>query len=113
MVSVDIMPCTLLTPNMQSAQYLLASGMNLDLTNFWVVALRVSVACAKLSPHLSLRSSGVVLELQQRILCFRILVDTSLHVLNCIVHPWCLLTSCHVLALRQTCDLLGISSRVA
>ena len=31
-------------------------------TNFWVVALRVSVACAKLSPHLSLRSFGVVLE---------------------------------------------------
>ena len=62
MVSVDIMPCTCLTSNMQSARYLLASGMTADLTNFWVIALRVSVDCAKLSPHLFLRSSGVVLE---------------------------------------------------
>ena len=62
MVSVDIMPFTLLTSNMQSAWYLLVSGMTADLTNLWVVALRVSVACAKLSPHLSLRSSCVVLE---------------------------------------------------
>ena len=36
--------------------------MTSGLTNFWVVALRVSVDCSKLSPHLSLRSSGVVLE---------------------------------------------------
>ena len=62
MVSVDIMLCTCLTPNMQSAWYLLASGMTADFTNFWVVALRVSLACAKLSPHLSLRSSSGVLE---------------------------------------------------
>ena len=62
MVSVYIMPCTRLTSNMRYAWYLLASGMIVDLTNFWVVALRVSVACAKLSPHLSLRSSCVVLE---------------------------------------------------
>ena len=62
MVSVDIMPCTRLTSNMRSAWYLLASGMTDDLTNFWVVALRVSVACSKLSPHIFLRSSGVVLE---------------------------------------------------
>ena len=33
-----------------------------DLTNFWVVASRVSVACALLSLHLLLRSSGVMLK---------------------------------------------------
>ena len=64
MVSVDIMPFTRHTSNMQSARYLLASGTDADLTTFWVVDLRVSVACAKLSPHISLRSSGVVLECQ-------------------------------------------------
>ena len=36
--------------------------MTADLTNLWVVALRVSVACAKLSPHLLLGSDGFVLE---------------------------------------------------
>ena len=62
MVSFDIIPCTHLKSNMQSARYLVASGMTADLTNFWVIALSLIVACAKLSPHLSLRSSGVVLE---------------------------------------------------
>ena len=59
------------------------------------------------------RPSVLLGNLQQRIICCQILVGASLHVLICIMHPWCLLTSCHVTALRQTCDLIGIFSRLA
>ena len=61
-VSVAKVPSSRFTENIRSVRYLLASGINADRIRRRVVALSVRDACATLSPHLSLRSSGVVLE---------------------------------------------------
>ena len=45
-----------------SALYLRVSGIIADMVSFYLVALRVSAAWDIVSPHLSLRSSDVVLE---------------------------------------------------
>ena len=55
-------PWSLLTSNILSAWYRLASGIMDDLVSFFVVYFSVSASCAKLRYHLSLISSGVVLE---------------------------------------------------
>ena len=62
MVLVDIIPCILQTPNIRSYMYLRASGIIEDLVSFCIVALIVSASWDILSPHISLRSSDVVLE---------------------------------------------------
>ena len=62
MVSVDIVPRILRTLNILSALYLCASGINVNIVSFCVVALRVSAAWDIIIPHISLRSSAVVLE---------------------------------------------------
>jgi hypothetical protein len=61
-VSVAKIPDKRFGSNMRSTRYLLANGTRADLTSFLVVALSVNAACAMLSPHLSLNSSGVVRE---------------------------------------------------
>jgi hypothetical protein len=61
-VSVAKVPLSLLTLNILSVSYLLAKGISAERMRRLVVAASVSVSCATLSPHLSLSSSGVVLE---------------------------------------------------
>ena len=61
-VSVAMLPLIRLTINIKPTLYLLASGINADLTSFLVVAFRVRAACATLMHHRSLRSSGVIEE---------------------------------------------------
>ena len=62
MVSVEIVHCSLLKLNMQSAQYLQLSGIIDDHTNLCVVAFSISAAGATLIPHCLLKTSGVVFE---------------------------------------------------
>ena len=62
MVSVDIVPCILRTSNIRSALYLHASGIISGLVSFCVVDFSVSASWDILSPHLSLRSSAVLIE---------------------------------------------------
>ena len=54
--------CSIFTLNMRSARYLRLSGIIANCTSFCVVDFSVNAACAALTPHHLLKSSGVVFE---------------------------------------------------